>query len=34
MERGDPSWYISFGASNHVIGVVDLMCDLNKTLNI
>lgn len=32
MERGNPSWYINFGASKHVIGVVDLMCDLEKTL--
>jgi hypothetical protein len=34
MERGNPSWYINFGASKHVIGVVDLMHDLDKTLNI
>jgi hypothetical protein len=34
MERGNPSWYINFGASKHVIGVVDLMRDLEKTLNI
>jgi hypothetical protein len=32
MERGNPSWYINFGASKHVIGVVDLMRDLEKTL--
>jgi len=34
MERGDPSWYIEFGAFQHVTGVGDLMCDLDETLNI
>lgn len=34
MEKGDPTWYIKFGAFKHVIGVGDLICDLDKTLNI
>lgn len=34
MERGDPTWYIKFGAFKHMTSVGDLMCDLDKTLNI